>query len=128
MAEIDDIVSEAIESGITTTGTAQVRYSGDNDDLDGTVEEAACTGLEKIRERSEEGVYNRIEGNVHYAKTDEPSGWGEIVATPAIMGQLVEVLLPGYTDWDDAVKVRVTNRLVMASKVRLSVVGEFDEV
>jgi hypothetical protein len=47
-----------------------------------------------------------------------------------IIGDLVEVLLPGDTSFDDGspVKARVSNRVVMAGAVRLDLIAEFQEV
>ena len=132
-AQLIDSVRGAVEDT-----NAQVRYAGNDTSLAGTIEEAICTGLERQERNSEQGQYRAIAGSVRFKKSLEPAAWGKIskdddegekVEIP-IIGDLVEILLPGDTSWDEdsPIKARVNNRLVMAGAVRLDVVAEFEEV
>lgn len=124
MSDIGATIIDSLRSALPDAN-AQVRYAGENDDLNGTVEEAVCTGIERTGTTSEQGSYDITTGTVRFKKSLEPTAWGTDIA---IIGQMVEVLLAGETDWDEAVRVRVNNRLVMAGAVRLTVIGEFDEI
>jgi hypothetical protein len=103
---------------------AQVRYTADTgatDALVGAVASAFCTGLERVRAHTEQGLYNSADGIVRYALADEPAAWG---VADAIVGQVVEVLLYGETTWR---RVRVNGRHAPAGMVRLNVNAEFAE-
>jgi hypothetical protein len=110
----------------------QIRYAGKNSELSGTIAEVVVTGLELIKTTSEHGPYNAIDGVVRYQASDEPEKWAEKPAQePAIMYDIIEILLPGYTDWDEEegiAEARVRNRLVMAGAVRLTLVGVSQEI
>ena len=129
---------DAIRTMIPDTN-AQIQYAGDNDALDGTIAEAICVSVENMRAMSEQGNYNSKECIVRYKLADEPDEWGIKLdgdettpgtgkTNPAIMGDLIDVLLPGDTEWDDAVRARVQNRIVMAGMVRLNLIGEHEEI
>ena len=86
---------------------------------------------------SDEGGGNALDGFVHYKLSDELDAWGvkdsddstdgNGKTDPAIMGQPIEVLLAGDTDWNNAIRCRVWNRLVQAGKVKLAVRGINEE-
>ena len=122
MADIGKTIVDACRAAMGADVTVDIRYAGDNDDLNGTVEDAMCTGVEALRAITEQGIYAGKDGTVRYAKEDEPTAWA---TNQAILGQVVEVQLPGETEWS---KLRVSHRLVIAGAVRLTVTGEFDEV
>lgn len=137
-SNIGATVVDAIRAALPDTN-AQIRHAGDDEDaLAGTVTGCVCTGIEMFRDMTEQGAGTSKEGNVRYKLADEPAAWsvkdaGDNVtpgagrSEPAIMGAKVDVLLPGYTDWDDAVTCRVNNRIAMAGAVRLSVVALYEE-
>jgi hypothetical protein len=136
----DNLGEVAIDiiGGLINDSASQCRYAGeDTEDFEGTIETVLTTGIEATEEQSEEGSYKRLDGLVRYKLTDEPDSWGvkdsddpgddNGKTEPAIMGQVIEVLLAGGTDWDNAIRCRVRNRVVIAGMVRLNVGGEFEE-
>jgi hypothetical protein len=135
---LGETVLDAVR-GLVPDTQGQVRYAGKDERLNGTVSEAVVTGLDRGRSDTEQGEYKAIEeGSARYKKAKEPEAWGIIgkingkgkeVEIP-IIGDLVEVLLPGDTSFDDGspVKARVSNRVVMAGAVRLDLIAEFQEV
>ena len=122
MADIGKTILDACIAAMGADVTVDIRYAGDNADLDGTVTDAMSTGVEMLRAITEEGMYSGKTGVVRYAKEDEPTAWA---TNQAILGQVVEVTLPGETEWS---KLRVAGRMVMAGAVRLTLTSEFEEV
>ena len=101
----------------------QLRYSGHDADLDGTITEAFQSGMELVRATTDEGNVDGAEGNVRYITTAEPSGWASAVnGQPAINGQVVEILFYGETVW---MRFRVATRLPLEGAVRLNLTAEF---
>ena len=122
MADIAATIISALRTAMGADVTVAIRYAGDNADLTGTISDAMCTGVEALRAVTEQGLYSGQDGMVRYAKADEPTAWA---TDQAILGQVVEVQLPGETEWS---RLRVARRLVMAGAVRLTLTSEFEEV
>lgn len=123
---MSDIGAEAVAAVYSALSDAQVqlRYAGSDTDLAGTITTVIGTGIEETRQPTDEGMYNLESATARYASADEPDAWG---TNRAIMGQPVEMLLHGDTDWDEARKLRVANRKVFAGGVRLDLIAEFEE-
>ena len=97
--------------------------------MSGSVDDATCTGVERMQMQSEEGLYDGAEGIIRYKLSDEPESWRtKTDNSMGIVGQSVEVKLPNDEDWDEALKVRVTNRHMMGGAVRLNVIGENEDI
>jgi len=120
MSDGTDILDGATE--MWPDNVVAIRYAGENADLTGTVTDAFSTGVEALRAITEQGMYNGQDGIVRYAQSDEPTAWA---TDHAIVGQVVEVQLPGDEDWS---RLRVARRLVMAGAVRLNLTSEFEEM
>lgn len=124
MTDFGDTLIDAITTAIPDSTSAQIRYAGDNTTLDGTISTAICTGIEESNLATEQGMYAGKAGIVRYKQSDEPSAWFAD-QQPVIIGELVEVLLPGETDnWT---KCRVANRLAQSGMIRLDVEAPYQE-
>jgi len=119
--------------GVMDDAQGQIRHSGgETDSLNGSVEEAITAGVEHLRQHTEQGNPLAVDGDVRYKLTDEPEAWNQDEdgnRYPTIIGQTIEVLFPGDTDWTtEALTLRVFGRVASAGAVRLRVRGEFEEV
>lgn len=112
--------------GAFPENVVDLRYSGNDDDLAGSITGAFQSGMERVRFQTEEGNVDGAEGNVRYLTADEPSGWAtETNGKPAINGQIVEIKFYGESAWT---RFRVASRLPLQGAVRMNLIAEFEEV
>lgn len=97
----------------------QLRYAGLEPDLAGTIASAFCSGMERVRAQTDEGLVNGADGNVRYLTSAEPSAWAD-----GINGQVVEILFYGESEWE---RFRVASRKPLQGAVRLNLLAEFEE-
>lgn len=121
MSSLGETVVDAVIAAIPEAVSAQIRYAGDDSALNGSISTVSCSGVEDVKTVDEQGRVAARQGIMRYKKTDEPSAWSEGEGILAIMGELVDVMLPGETEWDNATTLRVRNRLEQAGMVRLDV-------
>ena len=122
------IGSDALAAVIATfpEGVVSLRYAGSNKDLTGTVASAFQSGMERIRQITEEGNVDGADGNIRYLTSAEPSAWAaETNGAPAIDGQIVEIKFYGESEW---VRFKVASRLPIQGAVRMNLLAEFEEV
>jgi len=83
---------EAIDAMLETWPNRQVevRYAGDDDTLAGTIAAAFCSGVDRPRIVTDEGILNGAAGFVRYKTASEPAAWAA-----GINGQVIEIRYTG---------------------------------
>ena len=104
--------------------TSVVRYAGVREGLAGSVSSAICTGIDRTRTITEEGIIDGADATARYESTSEPAAWGAQTGEEkaAICGEPIEVLQYGQTEYR---RCRVIGRKVTAGTVRLDLQAEF---
>jgi len=114
--------ADMLETAIATWPgrEVEVRYSGNNVDLTGTIASAFCAGIDEAKIVTDQGLLNGAEGRLRYLTADEPSGWAA-----GINGQVVEIRKSGG-EWKRLrVKMHGGDREGATS---LDVMAEFEEM
>ena len=122
-------IEATIAAGLASIASAMpsisisIRYAGPDPLMSGTIINALCTGLERIRVPTDEGIVDSADGIVRYVSTAEPAAWGIQTdsQSPAINGQVVELQFSDSPAWR---KARVIARKVIAGMVRLTLEAE----
>lgn len=101
--------------------TATIRYAGEDVTLTGSIDSVICTGLDKAKTVTEEGLIDEAGGSIRYSSLVEPAAWAVL---NVINGKVIEVLQNGKSEW---LRCRVIGRRETAGTVLLTVVSEFAE-